>query len=119
MTAAAGCRQAEALPAGPGRDGTVTGDRACGTDAVPKLIGKAAAATAIPSGSSRKPPRPPDRATCRERSPVERFFGRIREFRRVAPRCGRTARSFLSAVRLAVSRFLLRRIANQIFESTA
>ena len=60
-----------------------------------------------------------DRATCWARNLVERFFGRIKEFRRIATRYGKTVRNFLSAVHLAVSRFLLRRIANQLCESTA
>ena len=116
---AADCRQAEALLAGLGRDGTVIGDRAYDTDAVLELIGEVGATAVIPSRSSRESPRPLDRATCRERNLVERFFGKIKAFRRVATRHGKTARNFLSAVHLAVSRFLLRRIANQLFESTA
>ena len=95
------------------------GDRAYDTDAVLELIGNVWATAVIPSRSSRKSPRPLDRATYRERNLVERFFGKIKEFRRVATRYDKTARNFLSAVHLAVSRFLLRRIANQLFEPTA
>ena len=40
-------------------------------------------------------------------------------FRRFATRYDKTARSFLSAVSLVISRFLLRRIARQSVESTA
>ena len=116
---AADCAQAEALLAGLGHDETVIGDRAYDTDAVLELIRRAGAAAVIPSRSSRKSPRPLDRDTYRTRNLVERFFGKIKEFRRVATRYDKTARNFLSAVHLAVSRFLLRRIANQLFESTA
>ena len=69
----------------------------------------------IPSRSSRKSPRPLDRETYRTHNLVERFFGKIKEFRNLATRYDKTARNFLSAVHLAVSRFLLRRIANQLF----
>ena len=113
------CAQAEALLAGLGHDETVVGDRAYDTDAILDLIETAGATAVIPSRSSRKPPRPLDRGTYRTRNLVERFFGKIKEFRRVTTRYDKTARNFLSAVHLAASRFLLRRIANQIFESTA
>ncbi len=97
---AADCAQAVALLAGFGHDET------------------AGATAAIPSRSSRKLPRPLDRETYRTRNLVERIFGKIKEFRRIATRYDKTARNFLSAVHLAASRFLLRRIANQSFEST-
>ena len=116
---AADCAQAEALLAGLGHDETVIGDKACDTDAILDLIETAGATAVIPSRSSRKSPRPLDRDTCSTRNLVEPFFGKIKEFRRVATRCDKTARNFLSAVHLAVSRFLLRRIANQLFESAA
>ena len=95
------------------------GDRAYDTDAVLDLIGRAGATAVIPSKSNRKSPRPLDRETYGMRNLVERFFGKIKEFRRVATRYDKNARNFLSAVHLAASRFLLRRIANQLFESTA
>ena len=97
---AADCTQAVALLAGLGHDET------------------AGATAAIPSRSSRKLPRPLDRETYRTRNLVERIFGKIKEFRRIATRYDKTARNFLSAVHLAASRFLHRRIANQSFKST-
>ena len=116
---AADCTQAEVLLAGLERNETVIGDRAYDTDAVLDLISRAGATAVIPSKSNRKSPRPLDRETYGTHNLVERFFGRIKEFRRVATRYDKIARNFLSAVHLAVSRFLLRRIANQLFESTA
>ncbi len=97
----------------------VIGGRAYDTDAVLELVGRAGAAAVIPSGSSRMSPRPLDRDTCGTRNLVERFFCKIKEFRRVATRYDKTARNFLSAVHLAASRSLLRRIANRLFESAA
>lgn len=85
------------------------------TYAVLELIGRVCAVAVIPSRSSRKSPRPLDRETYRTCNLFERFFGRIREFRSVATRFDKNARNFLSAVHPAVSRFLLRRIAIQIY----
>ena len=116
---AADCAQAEALLADLGHDETVIGDKAYDTDAILDLIETAGATAVIPSKSNRRSPRPLNRETYRTRNLVERFFGKIKEFRRVATRYDKTARNFLSAVQLAASRFLLRRIANQLFESTA
>ncbi len=116
---AAGCTQAGALLEGLGPDETATGDRAYGSNAILDMIAAAGATAATPPKSSRSGQRGPDREAYRERNLVERFIGRIREFRRVATRCDRTARSFLSAVRLAVSRFLLRRVASRLIESAA
>ena len=42
----------------------------------------------------------------------------VEKVQRTATRFDKTARNFLSTVHLAVSRFLLRRIRNQLFEST-
>ena len=101
------------------QDETVIADKADDTDANLDMIETAGATVVIPSKSNRKSPRSLDRETCKIRNLVERFFGRIKEFRRVATRHDKTARNFLSAVRLAISRFLLRRVADQSIESTA
>ena len=113
------CTQAEALLADFGKDETVIGDKAYDTDAILDLIETAGATAVIPSKSNRKSPRSLDRETHKTRNLVERFFGRIKKFRRVATRYDKTARNFLSAVRLAISHFLLRKIADQSMESTA
>ena len=111
------CAQAEALLAGFGHDKTVIGDRAHDTDAVLRLIETAVATAVIPSRSSRKFPRPLHLETCRTRKLAERFFGKNKELRRVTTRYDKAASNFLSAVHLAASGFLLRRVANQLFES--
>ena len=116
---AADCTQAEALLADLGKDETVIADKAYDTDAILDLIETAGATAVIPSKSNRKSPRSLDRETYKTRNLVARFFGPIKEFRRVATRYDKTARNFLSAVRLAISRFLLRRIADQSIESTS
>ena len=79
-------------------DRRVIGDRALDTDAVLGLIGKAGAAAVIPSRSIRKLPRPLDRETYRTRKFVDRYFGKTKEFCRIARRYDKIASNFLSAV---------------------
>ncbi len=104
--------QAEALPAGLGPDETVNGDKA-----YLDMTAAAGTTAVIPSKSSRNVQRELDREAYGERNPIERFKGRIKEFRRVAAHCDKTAHNFLSSVRLAVRRFLFRRTANRSIES--
>ena len=96
----------------------VIGDNGNDTDAVLDLIETAGALAEFLSKSKLSPPRPPDREIYRMRSLIERHFGKIKEFRRIATHHDKTARNILPTVHLAVSRFLLRRIANLSFVST-
>ena len=96
----------------------MVGDRAYDTDAVLEMIGTVSAAAVIPSKSNRKSPRPLDRRIYRKRNLIGRFIGKIKAFRRVATRYDKTTRNFLSAVQLVISRFVLRKIVNRLFEST-
>ncbi len=75
---------AQALLADLGHGETVVGDKAYDTDAILDLI-ETAGATAVMK-SNRTSPRPLDREIYRMRNLVERFFGKIKEFRRVATR---------------------------------
>ena len=62
------------------------------------------------TGQSRQ--RVVDAALYRKRNLVERFFNKLKHFRRIATRYDKTARNFLAAVALAATRLWLR------FEST-
>ncbi len=73
---------AQALLADLGRDG----GRRQGLRHRRHLIETAGATAVIPSKSNRTSPRPLDREIYRMRNLVERFFGKIKEFRRVATR---------------------------------
>lgn len=53
-----------------------------------------------------------NREPCRQRNPVECFFKKLRQFRRVVTRYDKTARNFLAASLPAATRLWLR------FEST-
>ena len=55
----------------------------------------------IPPRSDRLNPRSFDRHLYRERNLIERFFSRIKHFRRIATRYDKPAKSFLSFIHLA------------------
>jgi transposase len=87
---------------------TVVADRGYDSNAVIELIRRSGAEPAIPSTSQRTVRRSVDRAIYRQRNLVERFFCKLKHFRRVATRFDKLARNFLAAVLLASTRIWLR-----------
>ena len=61
----------------------------------------------IPSRSNATEPREHDRELYKERNKVERFFGRIKHFRRVATRYEKTGRNYMAFLHLASITVLL------------
>ena len=57
----------------------------------------------IPSTTSRKQPFPLDRKAYRRRNVIERMFGRLKDFRRIATRYDKLARNFLAGVCLVAA----------------
>ena len=112
---AADCTQAETLLAEIEAGMTVIADKAYDTNAILRQVAEAGATAVIPSKSNRTEQRPLDREADASHNLVERFFGRVKEFRRVATRYDKRARNFLSAVILAATRYLLRGLANALF----
>jgi len=55
----------------------------------------------IPSTRSREAPIPDDAEAYRDRNRIERAFGRLKDWRRIATRYDKLARNFASAVALA------------------
>ena len=55
----------------------------------------------IPSSRARKKPLPYDERLYRKRNVVERFFARLKDFRRIAMRYDRCPNSFFAAVIIA------------------
>ena len=55
----------------------------------------------IPSKTNRKIPIPHDKIFYRKRNVIERMFGRLKDFRRVATRYDKLARNFMAALCLA------------------
>ncbi len=115
----ADCTQALALLGNDDPAAIVIGDKAYDTDAIVTWIKAGGGVAVIPSRSHRKTQRPLDRKAYASRNRVERFFARIKEFRRVATRYDKRARNFLSAVTLAAARCILRNLAQKSIESTA
>ena len=55
---------------------------------------------------------PLDREAYRNRNVVERCFGRLKEYRRIATRYDKTARNYLAMVKLGCIRLFYRRLCN-------
>jgi len=62
----------------------------------------------IPTQRDRKSQRSVDRELYRQRNLIERFFNKLKHFRRIATRYDKLARNFLAAVALASARLHLR-----------
>ena len=61
----------------------------------------------IPSRRNRKEQRVIDKNLYKDRNKVERFFGRIKHYRRIATRYDKTARNYLAFVHVAAIMTLL------------
>ena len=89
--------QAEALVRA--REGVgVVGDRAYDSDAFVAHVAGLQMHVVIPSRSTRRYPRELDAAAYARRNVVERWFGRMKVFRRIATRYDKTAGSYLGFV---------------------
>ena len=102
---------APALIAGmPGSD--LVADRGYDARAIIDLVAAAGGRAHIPTCRDRKLQRSVEPALYRRRNLVERFFNKLKHFRRIATRYEKTARNFLAAVLIASTRLWTR------FEST-
>ena len=79
----------------------VIADTAYDSDAIRKQVRRSGAKACIPPNPTRKVKKRYDRARYRHRNIIERFFGRIKRFRRVATRYEKKAANYLSFVWLA------------------
>jgi len=96
----------------PGRD--LVADRGYDAQAIRDLVTAIGGRSTIPTQRDRKHQRPVDPALYRQRNLVERFFNKLKHFRRIATRFDKLARNFLAAVLLASTRLWTR-----AYESTA
>ena len=85
----------------------VLGDKGYDSDANRAAIRKQGAEPCIPSRKNRKQPIPYDRHLYGARNVVECFFGRIKQYRRVATRFDKRARNYLGFAWVAAIDFLL------------
>jgi len=86
----------------------VIADRGYDSNAVLDLIRARGAKPSIPSTRQRKVKRSIEPHIYSQRNQVERFFCKLKQFRRVATRFDKLARNFLAAVLLASTRLWLR-----------
>jgi transposase len=94
------CTHAQALLEGVHAH-AVLADKGYDADELVAWIQQTGAVAVIPPRSNRTVLRDDDKVLYTERNLVERMFGYLKHFRRVATRYDKTARSFLSFVQLA------------------
>ncbi len=100
---AADCRAAEALLRRLPPGALVMADRAYDTDAVREQIQGRRSVPNMPSRRNRRWKHCFSPVLYRGRNAIERMFGRLKDFRRVATRYDKLAANFLAAVHLAAA----------------
>jgi transposase len=83
-------------------------DRGYDAKAIVDLVAAKGGVAHIPTQKDRKVQRTVDPALYRQRNLVERFFCKLKHFRRVATRYDKLARNFLAAVLIASTRLWIR-----------
>jgi transposase len=86
----------------------VVADRGFFARSIIELIEASGAAAHIPSQSNVRVRRVVDREIYRQRNLVERFFNKLKHFRRIATRFDKLARNYLAAVLMAATRLWTR-----------
>ena len=85
----------------PNRD--LVADRGYDARAIIDLVEARGGRAHIPTCRDRKVQRSVDHLIYRQRNLIERFFNKLKHFRRIATRYDKTARNFLAAIHLAAS----------------
>jgi transposase len=83
-------------------------DRGYDAKAIVEMVQQHGGEAHIPTQRDRKVQRSVDPTLYRQRNLIERFFCKLKHFRRVATRFDKLARNFLAAVLIASSRIWLR-----------
>jgi transposase len=78
-------------------------DKAYDTNKLRQLLAEHCVEAVIPSVARRKPLIPYDPVLYRQRNLIERMFGRLKDFRRIATRYDKLARNFLAGIALAAT----------------
>lgn len=86
----------------------VIADKGYDADQVRQAILNAGAEPVIPARSNRRAPRNYDKALYKERNLIERFFNKLKRFRRVAARYDKLLANYEGFVQLAAIAILLR-----------
>jgi transposase len=93
-------KQAEALLAGH-EPAAVIADKGYDSDAFVAAVGRRGAEAVIPPLGCRKAPRQIDGHLYRERNVAERFWSKVKQYRRVATRYEKKAGNFLAFIQVA------------------
>jgi putative transposase len=86
----------------------VIADKGYDADHLCQAVLDAGAEPVIPSRSNRRVPRNHDKALYKERNLIERFFNKLKQFRRVATRYDKLLANYEGFVQLAAIAILLR-----------
>lgn len=86
----------------------VVGDRGYDWNYLIDLVASRGGRAEIPTQRDRKVQRSVEPALYRRRNLIERFFNKLKHFRRIATRFDKLARNFLAAVMLASTRLWIR-----------
>ncbi len=78
----------------------VVGDKGYDADVLVQCIEQSGAQAVIPPKTNRIVQRAYDRHIYKDRNLIERFFNRIKQFRRIATRYDKLARNYLSMINL-------------------
>ncbi len=78
-------------------------DKAYDTNSLRSLLAAQSIEAVIPSIRRRKPIIPHDALAYRDRNLIERLFGRLKDFRRIATRYDKLARNFLAGALIAAA----------------
>ena len=92
--------------------GDVVADRGHDARAVLDTIAAKGGRGHIPTQRDRKVQRSVDPTLYRQRNLVERFFNKLKHFRKIATRYEKSARNYLAAVLIACSRLWVRHYAS-------
>ena len=86
----------------------VLGDKAYDTDHIRAQIEDRGAIANIPPRANRRQQPPFDAELYKQRNLIERFFNKLKHFRRIATRYEKRASNYLAMIKLAAIRILLR-----------
>jgi transposase len=95
------------LPALPELDAAVM-DKAYDSDAIRQVLDEQGVEAVIPSKTNRIAEIPYDRAQYKARQKVERFFNKLKHFRRIATRYDKLSRTFLAFIHLVATWMMIR-----------
>ncbi len=90
----------------------ILGDKAYDTDTIINYIIERGAYVVIPSRKNRKIQREYNKEVYKARNRVERFFNRLKNFRRIATRYNKLVLSFISFVQLAAVFIMIPKFPN-------